>query len=215
MLKKNIWIPLLSVLVIAMGCGLFYGQKVANQEPVKVYKPVDVSKPATPKPPPPGETAESGHWHGEEWHAEPHDTHAPAEVSEVDAELATPPAERTQVQSALRGVLPIDAQLIEQAMRNGDVKLFDDRTQEYHTAVKAWQDWHKKSDELHENYMQAGQEVEDALPATEAEQERYDTDENYKREVDRKAREALDKNFEIGAMVRAHEAKRPPVPYIP
>ena len=26
-----------------------------------------------PKPPPPGETSESGHWHGDEWHSEPHD----------------------------------------------------------------------------------------------------------------------------------------------
>ena len=27
-----------------------------------------------PKPPPPGESAESGHWHGDEWHAAPHET---------------------------------------------------------------------------------------------------------------------------------------------
>ena len=72
--QKRIWIPILSVLVLAMGCGLFYGQKVANQEPIKVYKPVDVQQPATPKPPPPGETAESGHYHGDEWHAQPHET---------------------------------------------------------------------------------------------------------------------------------------------
>ncbi len=30
------------VLLLAMGCGLYYGRKVATQEPVKVYKPVEV-----------------------------------------------------------------------------------------------------------------------------------------------------------------------------
>ena len=74
MLKKNVWIPILMLVLVVIGFGLFYRQKVAKQTPVNIYKPVDVSKPATPKPPPPGETAESRHWHGDEWHAEPHET---------------------------------------------------------------------------------------------------------------------------------------------
>ncbi|MCY3553490.1 MAG: hypothetical protein OXH39_23785 [Candidatus Poribacteria bacterium] len=91
MLRKRMWIPLLIVLLPAMGCGLFYGRKVAKQEPVKVYKvPIAVERKETPKPPPPGETAESGHWHGDEWHAEPHSAHAPAEVSEQPQILAEP-----------------------------------------------------------------------------------------------------------------------------
>ena len=73
MFRKRVWLPILSILVIAMGCGLFYSHKVANQEPTKVYKPVEIEKPVAPKPPPPGETAESGHWHGDEWHADPHE----------------------------------------------------------------------------------------------------------------------------------------------
>ena len=72
MLKKKIWIPILMVLLAVIGFGLFYARQVSKQEPVKVYKTVEVEKPETPKPPPPGETAESGHWHGDEWHAEPH-----------------------------------------------------------------------------------------------------------------------------------------------
>lgn len=75
MFRKRVWIPILSVLVIAMGCGLFYSRKVANQEPIKVYKPVEIAQPAAPKPPPPGETFETGHWHGDEWHSTPHETH--------------------------------------------------------------------------------------------------------------------------------------------
>ena len=91
MLRKRIWISLLIVLLPAMGCDLFYGRKVAKQEPVKIYKvPVAVEREETLKPPPPGETAESGHWHGGEWHAEPHEAHAPAEVSEQPQTLAEP-----------------------------------------------------------------------------------------------------------------------------
>ncbi|MCY3723572.1 MAG: hypothetical protein OXG97_15225 [Candidatus Poribacteria bacterium] len=91
MLRKRIWIPIVCVFVIAMGCGLFYGRKVANQEPVKVYKPVEVSKqPVAPKPPPPGETYETGHWHGEESHAEPHDTPLIEDIPFEDADEHQP-----------------------------------------------------------------------------------------------------------------------------
>ena len=76
MLQKKIWIPILIVLIALVGYVLFYGQLLDNQESVKVYKPVEVESQTTPKLPPPGETAESGHWHGDVWHAEPHETHA-------------------------------------------------------------------------------------------------------------------------------------------
>ena len=77
MFGKSVWIPILIAGLFVMGCGLFYGRKVANQEPIKIYKPVDVKK--KPKPPPPGETHESGHWKpGDIWHSEPHETHAAA-----------------------------------------------------------------------------------------------------------------------------------------
>ncbi len=124
MLNKNVWIPILILVLVVIGFGLFYRQKVATQAPVKVYKPVEVSKPATLKPPPPGETAESGHWHGDEWHAQPHDTHAPAQpqhgdVSEVKAEPSqvveptesTPIAPQTPPETA-----PIDLKALEGSM---------------------------------------------------------------------------------------------------
>lgn len=64
---------LIFVLLLLMGCGLFYGRKVAQQTPAKVYKPVEVEQPTEPKRSAPGETTGSGHWHGNEWHAEPHE----------------------------------------------------------------------------------------------------------------------------------------------
>ena len=35
------------VLLLVMGCGLYYGRKVATQEPVKVYKPLEVEQPTS------------------------------------------------------------------------------------------------------------------------------------------------------------------------
>ena len=76
MFSKKFLILLGIFLVAAMGCGLFYGRRVVNQKPIKIYKPVEVAREdSAPKPPPPGETAESGHWHGDEWHSTPHETH--------------------------------------------------------------------------------------------------------------------------------------------
>ena len=97
MFRKSVWLPILSALLFVIGCGLFYGRKVVNQEPVKIYKPVEVE--TKPKPPPPGETPESGHWHGDEWHTEPHETHAPApqpQETDVAAEPAPPPPESAE-----------------------------------------------------------------------------------------------------------------------
>lgn len=80
-MKKKFWIPIISLLVIAIGCGLFYGTRVTDQEPVKIYKAVPPEGVSQPKPPPPGETYETGHWHGDVWHAVAHE---PTRQSEID-----------------------------------------------------------------------------------------------------------------------------------
>ena len=67
LLKKN-WLPITVFIVVLAGVGLYFLQTRPPKDPIAIIKPVDVEKP-----PPPGETAESGHWHGDEWHAEPHD----------------------------------------------------------------------------------------------------------------------------------------------
>ena len=100
MFRKSVWLPILIAGLFVMGCGLFYGRKVVNQEPIKVYKPVEVE--TKPKPPPPEETHESGHWHGDVWHAEPHQTHAPTpQQQETDAPAVEAPAPQP------RGFLPL------------------------------------------------------------------------------------------------------------
>ena len=42
MFRKSVWIPILIVVLAVMGCGLYYSSRVGKQEPVKVYKSVEV-----------------------------------------------------------------------------------------------------------------------------------------------------------------------------
>ena len=123
----------------------------------------------------------------------------PPNPIEVQQEGSTLPADLTEGQGT-----PV----IKHAVRNGNVTLFYARTQEYHDAVKKWQDWHKKFNELNALEMQAADMLIDALP-TKEESKQHENDKSYRREVDRKAREALDKSSEIGAMICVHEAKNP------
>lgn len=78
MFTKKFWIPIILILIGLTVGTIFWGQHGTSQEPVKVYKAVEVQQSATPKPPPPGETYETGHWHGDEWHSEPHPESAEA-----------------------------------------------------------------------------------------------------------------------------------------
>ncbi|MCY3722024.1 MAG: hypothetical protein OXG97_07365 [Candidatus Poribacteria bacterium] len=142
MLRKRVWIPIVCVLVIAMGCGLFYGRKVANQEPVKTYKPVDVSEqPVAPKPPPPGETFETGHWHGDEWHSEPHSAHAPAEVSEqpplVSAVEAPPPPELAEAPPVIETPIETEPDFVNPTSTSSN-PLFADGVPEHLQCPSEW-----------------------------------------------------------------------------
>ena len=212
-LRKN-WLPLLLFVMMICAVSLYILTTQAHKEPIKTHKPVEVENPATPKPPPPGETAENGHWHGDEWHAEPHSETTEVSVGEAEPHTPQNTSEDTaEVQGTSVGAQPKTAPIIKQAVRNGNVTLFYARTQEYHNAVKKWQDWHKKFDELFALEMQAGDMLIDALPTIE-EAKQHENDKAYRREMDRKVRETLDKSSEMAGMIRAHEAKKPPFPYI-
>lgn len=71
MLAKKVWIPILIVLLAVVFSGLLYSQK-SHQDAVRIITPVEAKQSTAQKSPPPGETAESGHWHGDEWHAVDH-----------------------------------------------------------------------------------------------------------------------------------------------
>lgn len=69
MLAKRVWVPIFLIALLAMIVyGLFYEQKKRTPESI----PVKMEQPTAQKTPPPGETAESGHWHGDIWHTELH-----------------------------------------------------------------------------------------------------------------------------------------------
>ncbi|MXY27384.1 hypothetical protein F4Y59_04365 [Candidatus Poribacteria bacterium] len=100
MLNKKLWLPILIVLLIAIGIGVWHGQRVANQAPIKVYKPIEVEK--TEVPPKVDEIAQNGHFHEDgTFHAEPHEangmeTPTPGEAaSERNDPLDAPSASGT------------------------------------------------------------------------------------------------------------------------
>ena len=92
------------IVFIAAGLGYLHTVKRDAQREVQhLQEMLQQKQPPKPqteaKPPPPGETAETGHWHGDVWHTEPHDTHAPATTNTsppsavaADTQVSPPPA---------------------------------------------------------------------------------------------------------------------------
>ena len=197
--QKRIWIPILSALVIAMGCGLFYRRKVTNQEPVEVYKPVDLNQPATPKPPPPGETYETGHWHGDEWHA--NDAHAPVEAQQPTAEARDGRGIAEPVNAQTGAPMPGGS---ETSVPSSELSESSQRTQAEREAFEKWQAWEDKVHELRLEVSQAHKAWADLIPETAEEVEKYKTD----KEWQRKAQEATDKYDEVLERMQEHEANR-------
>lgn len=199
MFPKSIWIPILIVVLAVIGCGLFYGnRRKAQQEPIKVYKPVEVQQSGTQKPPPPGETHETGHWHGDVWHSEPHDAHSPVEVA--TPEIQVPPI-------GVQNTNPI-AEGLDVSNPSSDETVSSQSKKISKEAFDAWVEWENKYIELSEKLSQIGKEGAAIAPATADEWERYFSDTEYKKEVDRKRKEASDKFFEVMRLIQTHEEKR-------
>ena len=110
MFRKSVWLPILIAVLFVMGCGLFYGRKVANQEPVKIINPVTAEPVDASKPPPPGETYETGHWHGDHWHATPQapaGTNAVGDERQVEHLQKLPQTARQLPQTAVEDNAPV------------------------------------------------------------------------------------------------------------
>ena len=142
MFRKSVWIPILIVLLAVMGCGLFYNSRIRNQVPLKFYKRVEFKTSATPKPPPSGETTESGHWHGNQWHAEPHDPQ-PQQVEPGPPSLI----ESAEAQGTPVGAKPINAQTGAQGKPESS-----QRTPESREAYNKWVAWEDKHSKLRKEY---------------------------------------------------------------
>jgi len=70
MFLRNYWVPLTIFIVVLVSCSLILLQS-RERPPIKIYKTTEIETP-TAKPPPPGADP-NGHWHGDEWHAAPHE----------------------------------------------------------------------------------------------------------------------------------------------
>ena len=213
MFLRKYWLPLSVFLIAIVGVGLYVLQTRPPKPPITILKPVDVE--TKPKPPPPGQTAESGHWHGDEWHSQPHDAPAPAEVATPEVQGAP---FRAQIAQPVNPQLPeqANAPFVDHTEAGFPIprQEFPARTQAYYDALEKWKAWNDKQDELREEYSQASQELADALP-TEEEAKRHENDEQFKREMRRKISEVFEKINEALRKMREHEANRPPIPYTP
>lgn len=202
MFAKKVWIPILIVLLAVIGGVLFYSQKTANQKPVTIIMPAEVEQPTAEKPPPPGETHETGHWHGDVWHSVVNEP-----ITAPEAEQSTPPTENTEVQGA-----PVGAQPPTPMQDSSRTQTLQEKA-EIQRQWREWREWHDKLHEIAAEKKQVNQELTDALVLTE--DKRYETDENYKREVDRKIDEASEKTAQSYARSKEHRKTEPPIPPTP
>ena len=75
------------------------------------------------------------------------------------------------------------------------------------TQNAAWVEWSKKYNELSKAFLQAS--ASDVLPSTEDEEKRFETDDQYRKEVQRKYSEALQKSAKIYTRMKALEKENP------
>ncbi|MXV74412.1 hypothetical protein F4Z99_09050 [Candidatus Poribacteria bacterium] len=70
MFLRTYWVPITIFIAVLMSCSLILLQP-RERPPIKIYKTTEIET-QTAKPPPPGADP-NGHWHGDEWHAAPHE----------------------------------------------------------------------------------------------------------------------------------------------
>ena len=199
LLSKNRVFMALVLAVVFVASGLLYLNTVKRQATRDIQSTQE--RVNAPKPPPPGETAESGHWHGDEWHTEPH---APVEVSEAEvSEPATSP-ELTPVQGGSGSVDAVKAQVAPPGQESSSRTRTPQEEAEIQRRWREWQAWTKKAQELRVKFSQVSKLNTALMPKTAEEAERYKTD----KEWQRKAQEATDKYDEVLEMMQEHEANR-------
>ena len=208
MLQKKFWIPVLLVLIgVAIG-GTFWGKHIASQEPVKTYKPVEFQQSTAPKPPPPGETYETGHWHGDEWHSEPNEVHAPAEV-------ATPEAQGGQIAQPVNAQPPTLTQEELEIMQMTSEEVYEALYEELNKlekgseAYKEFADkikWFEKNRELSDRRIQAAEKLGAALEEAARVSE---TEEQLKKEMRRILTEMEPEMLEAEKLYQEHQKSNP------
>ena len=193
MFIRKFWLPISVFIVVICGIGLYLLATQPPKDPIVIYKPIEPLPKSEVKGSPIGDTSQGGHWHGDEWHADPHETpvEQPSTVEQWEAETPSgdPTSNLTQ-----------------------DISELSADTQDDQGPYEKWKAWHRKLDELHAKESQASKEMFAVMPATEEEQKRYETDEDYKKEVGRKLTDAAAKAAKLSQQVKDHWKERPPAP---
>ena len=78
--------------------------------------------------------------------------------------------------------------------------------------IAAWKAWSEKANEIRREISQVTHELNEVATLTEAEMKRYETDENFQRDVTDKINAATEKLNDVYRRHREHAEKRPPFP---
>ena len=197
--RNRLFIGALAIFIFCVGGSLLYmqhvtqkGEKELAETQERVAQWNEKQKPITEVSQ--TETAQ-GHVHADgTFHAEPHD--APVvEVSEAEVSADVQDAFVGGQQSDIQIAAP-EEELSVPSQDDGDVN-------------RAWVEWSKKARELRNEYSQANRALINALPSTEEEQKRHDTDEQFRREMGLKVTEAGKEIGDVRRRMREHDKKNP------
>ncbi len=192
MFIRKYWLPLSVFLVTIAGVGLYLLATQPPKEPIKVYKLVEpIEKPTTQAPV--GDTSQGGHVHADgTWHEGPHEP-----VEQPSTADGNPPQLHVEPPSVI-------------AQGNPTSDTMQDPSAE--SSRREWRKWHDEWSRLAKEHVQTTQEWIDALPQTPEELERFNTDESYKREVQRQLQAAMDKDAKAYVRLQEHKKTRPAIP---
>ena len=197
---KRLMFGTLLLIVVMLTAGILYLRHLEAERDREVAE--TKARVEALKPPPPGETHDTGHWHGDEWHAEPHSQNNTSEKS-VERQTPRNVRQETGAQNATSVADGLDI-----SNPSSDDTASSQSKKISKEAFDAWVEWENKYIELSEKLSQIGKEGVAVAPATADEWERYYSDKEYKKEVDGKRKEASDKFFEVMRLIQTHEEKR-------
>ena len=108
MFIRKYWVPITIFIVVLLSCSLIL-LLPREKPPIKIYKPVETEQPTAKAPV--GDTSQGGHWHGDQWHAEPHETPA------ADETPRSQPRQRPETRLDAQASIPVPPEAAYQALR--------------------------------------------------------------------------------------------------
>ena len=203
--NNRIFGAIVCVMVFIAG-GLLYLQFVQRQAARDIQRTQEIIKQQqTPKTRTAAHTEDGGHWHGDEWHAEPHPETPGVSAGEAEPHTPQNTSEDTdEVQGGPVGAQPRNAQIdAPNQESSAPTQESSARMQAFHKEHRAWRE---KYHELIDQFSQLDHEMrEDWFPKTVEEWKQY----NANPEMWRKYNELWAKQGKVWALLQAHREKEP------